>query len=895
MPLTAFSVFEHLAGAAGDRAHQRHDPLLPGSASREWPANRALHSSEQSSEQPTPPPATGTGNSYMASKANLKSSGREAALARRKAMSTQGKQGLRTSAPERTRTGPQQARAAAAPVAAPTPTAAVPAPSSAPSPAPTASAWGSTASAPRPRRASIVQSPSQASRALARQRRAAMAQDGRRAQRSRDRVRMPEDGGKAGVRKSAANAGDPSARGCGCGCKGERQESQRPSTDLSQFAHQSGAPVKSLGHGKQNLAASKRAAATLGAKPTSRMRSLARRAALSSRGKGADTNAQSAASLARQANPKLSSRELAQKVRAQRSTNGGAGERRSAPTGRIHPNKLKAMQGASDQPWKVAVSETALGQLITGTKVGRSQKATGDEPSTCRSITGTEYMGADIFREFCQAEPAAPVAKVRVSPTTRGQQVTGNEVGRSSKVTGDEPGTCKHVTGTEYLSPTQYESFCGTRPEPSPSKVGLGHTLGGRSVSGNMVGRSGKVTGDELGAEIKPTGTQYTAPSDIGTDIAPPKVGMSKTLSGGTVSGTRVGRSAKVTGDEPGSCRVVTGDEYVDLAQYQACNIETKPEPPKVGASATNKGQFVSGTQTGRSGKVTGDEPGTCKAITGTPYAGLDQAADYCAPNQQREIQARTRPMAMTPGPAMTGLQPGISGPKAGGRSFGGGMTGASRGACEPLTGTPYVGKDQFAEACGGNGAQPGAPDFPRALDADEPSEPAPWQTFSVSSPAQQAFEAQHRGGSVTGTVYESDRNITGPFGMAPGKVTGTEQARFDFNQPMPELTQMEAASEVEAESGAPAEPERPRITGEGQSAGLKITGDDWDRGERITGTEGTSARRRNPTRPGVMSAMPPVERKRNEDGPVPTSRVTGAAGGTDRGALITYSGGARG
>ncbi|MFP4062539.1 MAG: carboxysome shell protein, partial [Halochromatium sp.] len=87
----------------------------------------------------------------------------------------------------------------------------------------------------------------------------------------------------------------------------------------------------------------------------------------------------------------------------------------------------------------------------------------------------------------------------------------------------------------------------------------------------------------------------------------------------------------------------------------------------------------------------------------------------------------------------------------------------------------------------------------------------------------------------------------------------------------------------------------RSRITGEGQSAGKKITGDDWDRGERVTGTEGSSARRRNPTRPGVMSAMPSIETKRNEEVPQPTSRVTGSAGSTDRGALITYSGGARG
>ena len=76
---------------------------------------------------------------------------------------------------------------------------------------------------------------------------------------------------------------------------------------------------------------------------------------------------------------------------------------------------------------------------------------TGNEQSTCRTITGTEYMGADIFREFCQTDPAATTSdKVRVTATTHGNRVTGNEVGRSPKVTGDEPGTCKTVTGTEY-------------------------------------------------------------------------------------------------------------------------------------------------------------------------------------------------------------------------------------------------------------------------------------------------------------------------------------------------------------------------------------------------------------------------------------------------------------
>jgi hypothetical protein len=37
------------------------------------------------------------------------------------------------------------------------------------------------------------------------------------------------------------------------------------------------------------------------------------------------------------------------------------------------------------------------------------------------------------------------------------------------------------------------------------------------------------------------------------------------------------------------------------------------------------------------------------------------------------------------------------------------------------------------------------------------------------------------------------------------------------------------------------------------------------------------------------------VESKRNEDMPLPVSKVTGGSGNTERGSLVTYSGGARG
>ncbi|EGV15999.1 CsoS2 family carboxysome shell protein [Thiocapsa marina] len=618
-------------------------------------------------------------------------------------------------------------------------------------------------------------------------------------------------------------------------------------------------------------------------KPTGRMLALARRSATSGRGKAAVNTPATTASLARQANPQLSGRDLAQTVRAHRSAAGAAGTRKAQATGRVRPGRERPVGGAEDQPWKVGLSETAQGQFVTGTRVGRSRSVTGDEPSVCREVTGTEYMGAEIFREFCQAEPPKPTPKVQVTTTGHGNAVTGNEVGRSSRVTGDEPGTCKTVTGTEYLSAEQTSAFCGTELQPNPRQTGQTQTTGGRPVSGVLPGLSAKVTGNEHGAGIQPTGSQYmsSANGDLSNlKKAPPKVDLTQTLRGGSVTGTRVGRSAKLTGDEPGSCRLVTGDEYVGAEQYKEfCGTQPPPlEAPKVGLSSTQKGLSVSGTQTGRSGRVTGDEPGTCKAVTGTPYAGLEQTATYCAPEQQRVIAERMRPMASVMAARMTGVRPRI----------GGVMTGASRGACEEISGTPYVGVDQIEETCG-RAAQPGDSDFPQPL--PESVEAAPWQSFSVASPARQAFQSR-QDNAVTGTLYEQEGRITGPFGMGTGKITGTEQFRFDRGPSVPgNLLQMESAATMEADTAAA----RSRVTGEGQAAGTKITGDDWERGERVTGTEGPSARRRNPTRPGPMAAMGAVKPKRNEELPAPVSRVTGASGNTDRGSLITYSGGARG
>ena len=783
-------------------------------------------------------------------------SSRELALERRKALTTSGKKApaAASAGANRVRTA-SDARATRTNANAEVQDAAVPAAPVAVSSRRTA---GLTPSAAPVR--SQVKQKQDPSRALVLARREALSRRGKTADTSKDRNRSE-------VAKQSSNAAAPVAeqsKDCGCGGKhsvSDTRSSSRPSPTL-----------QLSGRSERRSATPKRRAI----ENPSRALVLARRDAMAKHGKTAGKQPTSAAAVARQANPDLTSRELAQQVRELRAKAGARNKQSAGVTRPSGPNRHGAKQAAAaDAHWKVGESTTTSGQTVTGTQANRSVKTTGNEASTCRSITGTEYLGAEVFQTFCQTapQPTTP-AKVRVTATSHGNRVTGNEVGRSEKVTGDEPGTCKTVTGTEYISANQSAAYCGGGTT-SPRKVGHSLTQQGRPVSGVMVGRSSSVTGDEAGAHRNLTGDQYLGSDPMPEGRPAAKVGLSATLSGTGVTGTLVGRSSAVTGDEFGSCHRVTGDQYVSAEQVNAfCGAKTEPEAAKVGFSVTNRNQVVSGTRTGRSERVTGDEPGSCQAVTGTPYAGLEQAGQHCGTPAVQAIRERTPVRVGTPSAAMTGIQPGV----------GGVMTGDKRGACEAVTGTPYVGADQLAAACGA--------DAPAGTDTHGQSpEGAAWTRFSVVSPARAAQQQREANSGVTGTSYEQGNRITGPFDMAGGKVTGTEQFRFD-NREFQNRQQRQFQPTVAVVS-EPAEKPASRVTGEGSST--KVTGDDWDRGEHVTGTEGASARRRNPSRPGPMSAMTPFERKRNEESEWPVSRVTGSSGNTEKGSLITVSGGARG
>ncbi len=793
-------------------------------------------------------------------------SSRELALERRKALSTEGKKasGLSSSSPNRvrsasdvgvTRTDESFIKSSKNQISA---AQAVHSKTSIP--------VSSTNSHSKIRNPRPISNPS---RELVLARREALSQRGKKADKSQDRTRVDvaKNASKESPKEFLVNT---QVEAC-CEPCAEEKSRQAAAENSSRLSLNSSKAIT-----RRNSSPKRRAIEN-----PSRSLVLARREALSKHGKSASVQPTTPAAVARQGNPDLSSREISQRVRELRSKSGATGKQRSCGTRPCGPNKNGSKESAlaADAHWKVGVSETSSGQVVTGTQANRSIKTTGNEASTCRSVTGTQYLGVDTISTFCQNPPASPSQppKVAVTSTSHGNQVTGNEVGRSEKVTGDEPGTCKNLTGTEYLSANQSASYCGG-VNPSPLKVGQSLTQDGRKVSGVMVGRSASVTGDEAGSDKSLTGDQYLGSEPLPEGRPAGKVGVFNTLNGSHVTGTGVGRASSVTGDEAGSCKNVTGDEYVGTQQYDSfCGGSPLPEARKVGLSLTNKAQSVSGTMTGRSSLVTGDEPGTCKSVTGTPYTGLEEAGQLCDSHSLDEIQQRTPRRIGTPAAPLTGLQPGV----------GGVMTGADKGACETLTGTPYVGADQLVQACGVN-----APLGSRESQDSGSSNFA--NRFTVTSPARSAKSERDSISGVTGTSYEKSANITGPFDMALNKVTGTEQFRFDNKKSLVMPSQEQSIEAMSQPNEASARPQS-RITGEGQSSGLNITGDDWARGESVTGTEGASARRRNPSRPGGKSAMPAFDKKRNEELAKPDLLITGSSGNTGEGQLVTFSGGARG
>ncbi len=712
-----------------------------------------------------------------------------------------------------------------------------------------------------------------------------------------------------------------------------------------------------------------------------RRNSLSRKGKLGLPGKA---GIQARKSLVRSASS-LTGKALAKLRREDRCVIGRGDASPSRPSGRVRPG--------TDAPPKVEVGTTLSGQAVTGTQVEQTEKITGIESGGCRSITGTEYLGAEQFETFCSSMPQAAAAKVGLSETSHGQLLTGSNTAGRKKVTGNESGSCKaitgseylgvehfrtvcssqgqnqakdkvvigktrknqhitgadearenavtgsesgankaitgsaysnvaprtvaaeapakvglshtaagipvsggessriagitgedqdicrRVTGSEYISSERFETACGTAPKRSVAKVGVDSSRGGMSITGNLVDRSEKVTGNEPGSCQRVTGSQYGEPARAGLcDNRSSKVSEMHTLQGRMLTGTEGSPSPKLTGDDRGSCSVVTGSNYVSQEYFQqSCSQTPQPSAKMTGYSRTWHNQVVSGVQTGHSQKTTGDEQGICKPVTGSHYASREQVSEFCSDTAVAQGEQRLALHNDVPAQPVSGMTPTVDERMAG--NF-------PRGQCQDVTGTPYQGQHDRTACSSGNRHHLAQTQMAQSL--PQPAEPYTTD-FSVMSPAKAAWQ-QGKNNPVHSSVYARRSSITGALSKAEGVISGTPEFRHEREiQPQP------VATEIATEMGA-ARPKR--VTGEGSEKGTHITGDDWSRGGTVTGTEGLFSSSRNQTQQGpsvkrnVIGAYALRDRERPE---AAISRVTGGSGGSSGSAtgLVTLSGGA--
>jgi hypothetical protein len=342
---------------------------------------------------------------------------------------------------------------------------------------------------------------------------------------------------------------------------------------------------------------------------------------------------------------------------------------------------------------------------------------------------------------------------------------------------------------------------------------------------------------------------------------------LESTESGQVITGSAVGRSVRVTGDEEGACRHLTGDQYLTPARRQTeCggrgggtgpvgnSVAARRDPvtgAKVAVSQTWRGQQISGSNVEHDPRVTGDEPGSCAVLTGTPYQGATTVHGWCDPQHADAAEARLARAASPVG--VTGDVP-LQG-----------ISGLGRGSDRAITGTPYT---AGATAAGADAAG----DIGTIDDR-----------FSVRSPMRSAQLRRTAGLSSSGTTAaQAEERITGAFAVGQGKVTGNLEFLF-----RPRI--------VDAPDEKPA---HGRLTGEGSRAGRAVTGDAWADHHRVTGTEGRWAAGRSPTeragKANSIAGVGPFQKLGRHD--EPRQIVTGMVGWSSKSAAkVTLSGGAQG
>ena len=555
----------------------------------------------------------------------------------------------------------------------------------------------------------------------------------------------------------------------------------------------------------------------------------------------------------------------------------------------------QALSGAGAPPAAAAAPPAAEDLHVDGAGSGREQ-------ARARRAAASRLGSAGVSRPQREGRVTYP-PKVIVSPTQRGQRVTGLRIGPGERVTGDEPGAAVPVSGTQYVSADGSAPAMGAGP-----KVGRVRTPQGLVVSGTTVRNKVPITGDEFGEHLPITGeadqkldddltprgdgsyrpTQFPRRADphgataVGTRLgsqarmaAPsgdgPWLPLENSDGGLAVTGTAVGRSGRVTGNEAGACRPITGDQYQNLYSTECGGIGGGSAPAahlnrarldpvtagKVTVAQTWGGQFVTGPSVEYRPNVTGDEPGACRPVTGTPYQGPSTAFGWCEPDEGEPATQRLEPRPE--GVAVTGDLP-MTSEK---------VTGVERGQRNDITGSSYYGDMRPAEPA-----------------ADDKTG---WQAFSVPVALARRLAGRENDAAAT---QETDSaapascvpgRISGSFAIGGGKVTGNNEFLF-----RPRL------------NGARKQPVA--VTGEGEVEGRTITGTEaaWTPHDRVTGTWGYIAAGRNPTEGGGGSnGWAGARRFKNlatPGTPSESAKVTGRVGGSPKDAVrVTVSGGAQG
>jgi hypothetical protein len=453
------------------------------------------------------------------------------------------------------------------------------------------------------------------------------------------------------------------------------------------------------------------------------------------------------------------------------------------------------------------------------------------------------------------------------------------------RVTGDEAGAALPVSGTQYVAADGPPAVPG-----GGQKVGLTRTAQGLTVSGTAVRNKVAITGDEFGEHLRITGkadqklsddltprsdgsfrpAQFPRRADpqgataVGTRLTPPTGVQAaswrplETTTGGlTVSGTAVGLGGCVTGNEAGSSRTITGDQYAALASTSApsagsTSAQGRLDPVtggKVTVAQTWSGQRVTGPSVEHRPNVTGDEPGSCRPVTGTPYQGPSTAFGWCEAGEGDGTAQRMAPTRR--GVAVSGDVP----------THTNAVTGTARGSGRNVTGTAYYGDMRAAEAASDDWT--GSRTFPVALARR-------WADQASTGDANESGDVRLPPSGVPG-------RITGSFAYGDGKVTGNQEFLF--------------------RARAPRERQESPVTGEGRTEGRTITGSSYKANGRVTGTEGYIAAGRNPSQGGgEPHGWAGASRFRDQGAPAePRQAVTGLSGASAKGSRVTLSGGARG